>query len=189
MTGQQAPLKKWQIIAFGAGAVVLAGIITVGAITEKTDEPVASASTATKAPAKAAATVIKKPAATVVPAQTMTVRNSKDLKKLLSTDDVGLFQDFATEYQGRKIEFDGEIADLANHGDYQTRYDILVYATTKAGPAFQFNDVNITGDLHLTGSNVPATIGVGQKLHIVATVQEFTQGELLLIEPVSTTVK
>ncbi|MET0424727.1 MAG: DUF4839 domain-containing protein [Actinoplanes sp.] len=187
MASQQAPLKKWQIVAFGIGAVVLAGIITVGAITEKKDEPVAAAASAGPAKTGAAKTpATVEPAATEV---TLTAKNNKDLKALLAANDIGLFQDFATEYQGQNIEFDGEIADLAQHGDYKTRYDILIYATTKAGPAFQFNDVNITSDLHLTGSNIPATITAGQKLHIVATVEEFTQGELLLLDPVSTKVE
>ena len=80
---------------------------------------------------------------------------------------------------------------MNNHGDASTRYDILILAgdysnTSATGPNFQYNDVG-TFDLHLTGANVPDSIGVGDNLHIVATVDEFDREScLFVLEPVST---
>ena len=89
----------------------------------------------------------------------------------------------------------GKVVVWNHHGDYKTRYDILVAAgdfseTTWSGPNFQFNDVNATWDLHLTGANVPDTIGVRDNLHVVAQIRDYhlTQ-ELLHLDPVSTQVR
>ena len=96
---------------------------------------------------------------------------------------------------GRTIDFDGNIAYMNPHGSYTTRSDLLIaagdYSTTAfAGPKFQFWDVNITNDLHLTGSNIPDTIGMGTNLRVVAEVGEYnsTSG-LFLLEPVRTEVR
>jgi len=100
-------------------------------------------------------------------------------------------QEFAEKYEGRTIEFDGNIAAMNLHGDYNTRYDILILAgdyseTTAVGPNFQFRDVSVILDLNLTGSNIPDTIGVGDNLHITAEIGEYEEGSsLLLLKPVS----
>lgn len=130
-------------------------------------------------------------------AEVLTVENSADLAAILAvTDYCGQpVVDFATSYQGRVIQFDGNIGAMANHGDYDTRYDILIGAgdfseTTAPGPAFQFRDVNVTNDLHLTGPNVPDTIGVRTNLRVTAKVAEYESAScLLLLEPVSTEVR
>ncbi len=100
-------------------------------------------------------------------------------------------QEFADKYEGRTIEFDGYIAAMNLHGDYKTRYDILILAgdyseTTAVGPNFQFRDVSVILDLNLTGSNIPDTIGVGDNLHITAKIGEYEDSSgLFLLEPVS----
>jgi hypothetical protein len=84
---------------------------------------------------------------------------------------------------------------MNNHGDYKTRYDILVGAgdysnSSASGPNFQFKNVNTTYDLHLTGSNIPDTIGVGDNLHIVAQVEDYnTTQQLFFLKPISTEVR
>ncbi|WBC15421.1 DUF4839 domain-containing protein [Micromonospora sp. WMMA1998] len=84
---------------------------------------------------------------------------------------------------------------MNHHGDDKTRYDILVFAGDRiesgvTGPNFQFNDVNITSDLGLTGSNIPDTIGVGQKRRITAEVEGYTgDQDLFLLDPVSAEVR
>src|SRR5699024_1525973 len=96
----------------------------------------------------------------------LTVDNSADLARILQEPDScsQSVANFATEYASRTIAFDGHIAAMNNHGDYDTRYDILIGSgdfseTTGSGPAFQFRDVNIVSDLHLTGPNIPDTLG------------------------------
>ena len=106
-----------------------------------------------------------------------------------------IFAEFAKEYEGKTIEFDGYIFDMMHHGNYKTRYDILVLAgnfsdPTYSGPNFLFEDVNIVHDLKLTGSNIPDTIGRGEKLHITAEVREYNETTgLFLLDPVSTEIR
>jgi hypothetical protein len=122
----------------------------------------------------------------------LTVDNCKDLEEILSTKDVydPLIKEFAQKYAGRTIEFDGNTADVNNHGDNKTRFDYLIYAgdyskTTVSGPSFQFRDVNYI-DLHLTGENVPDTFGVGLNIHIIASVEEYSETSgLFQLKPVS----
>jgi hypothetical protein len=128
--------------------------------------------------------------------ETLTVENSADLAALLSgpgecDETVAIF---ATKYRDQVIEFDGNIAAMNNHGAYDTRYDILVYAgdyseVTSIGPSFQFRDVGIL-DLNLVGANVPDFIGAGDNLRVIATVEEFDSNScLFLLDPVSTEVR
>jgi hypothetical protein len=127
----------------------------------------------------------------------LTVENNEQLAALLASKapSVAEVGEFAAEYRGRTIEFNGNIAYMNNHGGYTTRYDLLInagdYSTTaSSGPNFQFQDVNITSDLHLTGSNVPDTIGTGDNLRIVARIGDYNSTqELLFLEPVSTQVR
>lgn len=131
------------------------------------------------------------------PEQTLTVENNQDLAALLagSASDGDMVEAFAAKYKGKNIEFDGNIATMSNHGSYKTRYDILIaagdYSTSKmTGPNFQFQDINIVSDLHLTGANVPDSIGKGQNLHITATVEGYNRAQgLFFLKPVSTKVR
>jgi len=126
----------------------------------------------------------------------LTVKNNKDLATLLAKSDdcSDMNIRFAAKYIGRTIEFDGNIGAMQNHGDYNTRYDILILAgdyseSSAIGPFFQFRDVN-TFDLHLTGSNVPDSVGTGDNLHIIARVGDFNSTQChFFLEPVSTEVR
>ncbi|MFD3446364.1 DUF4839 domain-containing protein [Microbacteriaceae bacterium 4G12] len=81
---------------------------------------------------------------------------------------------FIEEHRGRTVAFDGNVSYMAHHGEYDTRYDILISAgeyseTSTSGPTFQFEDVNTTSDLHWTGEN-PGTVGPGDNLRFTAQV-------------------
>ena len=101
---------------------------------------------------------------------------------------------FVAKYGGRTIEFDGSIANMANHGDYDTRYDILVSPGNKGpestvGPAFKFEDVNVF-DLNLTGAKIPDSVGGGDRFRFVAQVVKYNPTQcLLFLAPVSTRVR
>jgi hypothetical protein len=122
----------------------------------------------------------------------LTVKNNEDLSAVLAVKDEfhAIVGEFAKKYAGRTIEFDGNTAAVNNHGDYKTRFDYLIYAgdyskTTFSGPYFQFRNVNYY-DLHLTGENVPDIFGVGLNIHIIATVEEYSETSgLFQLKPVS----
>ena len=199
MASQRGTLTKTQMIGLGSAAAVLAVIITVGAITEDHATPT-PANTST--PASATTTVPTTASAEPIPSATdsqaelaLTAKNSKDLAALLTAKNASdKAQAFATKYEGQTIEFDGTIAAMNNHGDYKTRYDLLVVAGNSAegtsGPNFQFRDVNLVSDLKLSGANIPDTIGVGDKLRVTAQVENYEANtDLFLLAPVSTQVR
>lgn len=115
------------------------------------------------------------PAPTEVPAQVLTAENCPALAALLQLSDpldptVG---EFASAYYGDTIEFDGCISNLMHHGNYDTRFDVLIGAgdydpNSARGPQFHltdvnFYDMNVTGgDSVYTGLNVRVTAEVGE---------------------------
>ena len=196
--GRLEPTMQRTLLA-GSAAVVLL-VVAVGVVVGMQREDGGSQLTA--AATEAAASSVT-PARDQAPAETsaatpaaeeiLTVGNNEQLAAVLASKfpSVAEVGTFAAAYRGRTIEFDGNIAYMNNHGGYSTRYDLLInagdYSTTDStGPNFQFQDVNLTNDLHLTGPTVPGTIGVGGNLHIVARVGDYNSTqELLFLEPVS----
>lgn len=122
----------------------------------------------------------------------LTVDNCHELSEMLSNkaeiDDA--YIEFAEEYEGYTIEFDGRVDAIAYHETYTTRYDILVSAgdfdpNTQIGPAFQFRDVNYY-DLGLETLYLEDEIWVGKNVHIVAKVVAFDSNSgLFYLDPVS----
>jgi hypothetical protein len=154
----------------------------------KTSEP----NTTVSDPSEPAPTASSNPDADRV----LTKDNSKELAALLKVSDycdpsVG---PFAAANTGRTIEFDGSIVKVANHGDYDTRYDFLLApgdkgANSTIGPAFQFDDVNVF-DLNLSGRNKPDSVGEGDRFEFVAQIGEYNpNGCLLVLAPVETRVR
>jgi hypothetical protein len=133
---------------------------------------------------------------TAPPSVTLTVANNADLAALLAerNDCSDAVQQFAAKYPGAMIEFDANIANVAQYGDTKTRYDFLVRGGDSSeagstGPNFKIENAN-TFDLYLTGPNIPAYLEAGNKIHIVAKVVEFNKTQcLLFIEPVSISMR
>ena len=198
------PKPPWRKIAAGGAVVALliafAGIMS--ALETKDNKPVANAPTVetSQTPVQdlqPAPLVIRTEAPVETPTSTeepsLTIRNNADLAALLAgTADGPVVEKFAAKHQGQLIAFDGNISAMANHGDYKTRYNLLLtagdYSETNAeGPNFQFRNINITSDLGLIGSNIPDSIGVGDNFHFVARVGKFDpQSTLFFLEPVTT---
>jgi hypothetical protein len=189
-------------MALAGGLLLL--VVIIGVVVES--EPTASPTEAAAVPSeKSSEDPPQEPEATqseAAPTQSateeiLTAENNADLAALLAVSDPGgaAVEAFAAKYRGRVIEFDGNIAFMANYGDYETRYDLLIGAgdfseTTMTGPNFQFRDVNISYDLHLRGSNIPDAIGRGDNLHIVAEVVEYNSTQqLFFLEPISTELR
>lgn len=99
---------------------------------------------------------------------------------------------FAVQYAGHSIQFDGHIAAIDNHEDYETRYDIFIGTrncdeSDGGGPNLQFRDVNVVSALGLNGPGIPDTLSVPDSRRVTADVEEFEDKTcLLLLDPVST---
>lgn len=123
----------------------------------------------------------------------LTVTSSDDLAALLAGGDglAALCDKFASGHHGQTIEFDGCITFVANHGDYDTRYDLLLSAgdyvdenTANPGPVFKFNDVNTT-DMGIKDMYLPDFISAGSNVKITAKVVEYDAGaEVMILDPV-----
>ena len=128
--------------------------------------------------------------------EVLNVHNCEELTALLSLKDEfdPSIAEFALKYQGRTIEFDGNVAYVSPHEGYNTRFDYLIYAgdyseSEVSGPSFQFEDVNYY-DLHLEGDNVPDTFDVGLNIHVVAKIVEYdSESGLFKLEPVAITMR
>ena len=126
----------------------------------------------------------------------ITVDNNEEFAAVLNAKDPGdqIIKEFAVKYAGRTIEFDGNIANMSNHGTYTTRYDFLIspwdYSETSIlGPYFKFEDCSVL-DLNLIGDNVPDFIGMGENLHFVAKIIRYDENsQLFYLDPVSTEVR
>ncbi|WP_026406343.1 DUF4839 domain-containing protein [Actinomyces gerencseriae] len=128
--------------------------------------------------------------------ETITVDNNEDFRALVQSPqpDDATVEQFTSEYKGRAVEFDGNIADVARHNAYNTRFDFLVYAgdystTSVHGPSFQFANCSYF-NLNLTGDNVPDSVSVGQNLHIIAEVVDYNSTQRLLhLKPITTSAR
>lgn len=139
-----------------------------------------------------------KPTASTTPRMPtiLTTSNTPDLKALLESsaecsDAIGRF---AEKYEGKTVRFDGHVADVAPHGDYDTRFDFLIFAgdfdpNSARGPSFQFRDKNYL-NLGLTGPNIPDSVTAGQNYTFTADVGEFNGDNCLFqLTPVETTAR
>lgn len=101
---------------------------------------------------------------------------------------------FASQYSGRYIEFDGAIYAMQNHGDYSTRFDILINPcdfdeNSCSGPNFRFTDVN-ANDLDISTLFLEDVLWVGRNVRVIAKVGSYNADTSLFeLDPVSITVR
>ncbi|NNJ05550.1 DUF4839 domain-containing protein [Streptomyces sp. PKU-MA01144] len=180
----------WRLIGAGAAVLVLlAAIIGTGVVLSDGDEEkdASASSTATSEKPSAMPTAHEPNAAEVITAQ-----NNPEFAALLKVDPCDEANvNFATKHEGQTVAFDGSIRHMASYGDDRTRYDFLLGPGDKGpqttdGPNFKYEDVD-TGNLHLTGKQVPATVAVGDRFRFVAEVVEFNTVQCVFrLTPVST---
>ena len=116
----------------------------------KTPSPSASAEpSGTPSPSRSA----EPSGSSTASSEILTVKNNQELAALLNShDEAGpKVAQFAKEYKGRAIKFNGSVDVVAPHNDYKTIFDILVsshnYSETEAwGPAFKFDAVQVAID-------------------------------------------
>jgi hypothetical protein len=184
----------WPVIgAAAAGVVILAIVIGTATALSDGDEKKDEAAKPTTAASEKASVTPTPTAADPAAVEVITPENSPEFAALLKTADTcdDASADFATKHEGQTIAFNGSIVDMTPHGDYDTRYDFLLGPGDKGpnmtvGPAFKYEDVNVA-ELRLTGEDVPATVGVGDKFRFVAEVGDFNAVQCLLhLDPLST---
>ena len=120
----------------------------------------------------------------------LTVDNCEDLQVMLNNpaDIDNSYTAFGIAYAGRTFEFDGCVRSVMNHGNYDTRYDILISGGDfdpdhQNGPSFKFT--NVSGSDLGVGLFVDDVVREGANVHVTAIVKYFdsTSG-VFNIEPV-----
>lgn len=190
------------VLGGAVSVLVLAIIIVVGLVSEKNTAPAESANPTGETPA-APSRQPSAEAADRAPSQpsnadevVLTPKSSPEFAAVLASTDYcsPAIAAFARAHLGQTVKFSANVAEMAPHGDFKTRYDILINAgdysdRSSRGPAFQFRDENTISDLHWVGP-VPDRIGVGTNLTITAAIDRYEQRScLLLLEPVTTAVR
>lgn len=197
-----APKIPWLPIAalLGVGVLILAIVGIASLFQGDGDSSATTAATSAPTPSgipseTASETPSEEPEETPTESddlgEVITAKNDDDFAALLVGGECDkAAKRFASDNADRTIEFDGGIADVAPHGSYDTRYDILITPGNKGpnatvGPYFKFEDVN-AGDLNFTGG-VPNRFGTGDLIHVVADVDGYNPHTcLFFLEPVST---
>lgn len=119
---------------------------------------------------------------------TITIENNRDfadLIKISSTDSTSI-KKFVNAHIGDIIEFDGCIAFMMNHGNYNTRFDVAMmagsYTGTTSGPVFSFENVNYY-DMNVSGSD---EVSQGMHFRITGKILGYnSSGNYIILEPVS----
>ena len=115
-------------------------------------------------------------------AENLTAENCPDLAALLALRDPGdpSVSNFASKYSGQVIEFDGCVNAMQNHGEYTTRWDVLLGAgdfseNSALGPNFHLTDVNVY-DMNVSGGD---SVYTGLNVHVVAKVGDYNPNSQL----------
>ena len=127
------------------------------------------------------------------PVKNLTVENCPDLAALLSLRDPGdpSVSAFASKYSGQVIEFDGCVMYMQHHGDFDTRWDVLLGAgdydeNSALGPNFHLTDVNFY-DMNVSGGD---RVYAGLNVHIVAEVGDYnSNSQLFELDIISMTIR
>lgn len=110
----------------------------------------------------------------------LTVDNCPDLQNILleKGESSNKYIEFSQKYEDEVIEFNAYIANMQLHGDYDTRYDVLICYDNPdgsvTGPQFQFNDVGL---VQIGGSDDP--VKTGDRITVQAEVKDFDTDTLL----------
>lgn len=127
------------------------------------------------------------------PAENLTVENCPDLAALLALRDPGdpSVAVFASKCYGQVIEFDGCVMNMQHHGDFDTRWDVLLGAgdydeNSVLGPYFRLTDVNFY-DMNVSGGD---SVYAGLNVHIVAEVGDYnSNSQLFELDIISMDIK
>lgn len=129
--------------------------------------------------------------------ENITIENNETFAAIMidQSGDSTKILNFVEQNKGEIIEFEGHISHMMYHGDYETRYDVLINSGdfektteigTQWGPNLKFEDVSAF-DMNPTNTD---TIKMGQNMHIVAKIEEFNPDiGIIFLDPVSLTLR
>lgn len=128
--------------------------------------------------------------------EVLTAKNNAEFATILQLGDAcsGRIGKFAKKYEGQKVRFDGNMADVAGLEGTTSRFNYLVapgdfQPDSTRGPAFQMADEN-AGALNLTGKKIPDYIRRGQNYTFTVELGEFDADTCLYqVEPVETATR
>ncbi len=208
------PKRPWRFLIAGGSVLVVAlvAVIIFGIVSEQNSDDTAQPPTESAAPPsdntenltdeEAGAPVSPEDSETdqesdaedePSPSLTLTAESDAEFARILTLGD-NCSEDiaaFASSHEGDILAFDANVSFMSQHGDYDTRWDILLgggdYSETdSSGPTFQYRDVNTTNDLHYAG-DIPDAISAGSNLAVRAEVVEYEESScLFLLKPVET---
>jgi hypothetical protein len=191
---EKSPISKKTIALIAVGVLVFTSIITIGVLTED-KAPIPDQSSQAEEQTEETASEPE----TEVPLENnvLTIENSSDLKKLLSKNgsDTDFWQSFYDKYQGRTLEFDGNISYMALTPGYKYTVDCLIEAgnfseTSSIGPPFRAPMVNVHTGFNLEESGERSTLFQGENIRIVARLVDYNPvGETFEIDIISTKLR
>lgn len=112
-----------------------------------------------------------------------------DLNRLLEQNEADASW-FSSEYEGCTITFDGWVAHLMNHDNYDTRWDVLILpgdnGDASTDLSLRLTDVSMS-DMNVVNSD---TLHMGDNITITAVVGEYNETAAWLeLDPVSITIR
>lgn len=122
--------------------------------------------------------------------ENITIENNiefSELMRITDQTDAETIRSFVNSHKGETIEFDGCIALLMKHGNYNTRFDICIvggnYTDDRVyGPLFAFEDVNFY-DMNVSGAD---KVEQAMSFRVEAKITGFNnEGCYIVLEPVS----
>lgn len=110
----------------------------------------------------------------------LTPKNNAEFDAALQQSDPysPVIKAFAEKYEGRVIEFDGFVGASMLHGNYKTRYDMLLDAgdfnpDKSQGPDFRLTSIG-SESVYVDGTGSdPSVFPVGSNIHIKATISDY----------------
>lgn len=117
----------------------------------------------------------------------ITPEKNEDFRALLQQNSTNA-EWFADAYEGETVEFDCYVGSIMNHGDYKTRYDVLLLAgdygaSPSLGPNFKLENISVIG-LGLSNSY----LSNGDNVRVTAIVENYDPNQdVLVLDPISMT--
>lgn len=194
------PSKKNVMLTAGAGVILTAVVIT-GVISEDGEGEPPEEITSAAADSAEQPTIKEETGAPMEGRESdelITATSHPDFAALLHESDYcgEPVADFADQYAGRSIQFDGHLATMDPAGFDSPRYNLLlspgdsIPGGNPSGPAFSYRDMNPPVDLKFGDGGAPDPLEVGQNFTFTAQMEKFDEKScLFILDPIKTEMR